>query len=282
MNRILLALVPCLVVVPHLVPLPEQPVDGVPRPRLGQFKDDGKGLPEADRLAALAEKDPVAFLEACLKRHGREVKGYTLTMYKQERIKGKLEKPELIDVSFREEPHSVLMKWKKGERLAARALFVEGDNKDEKTGRAMALIKPAGLGGRFVTYVVRDPRGKDARNSGRYTLDEFGLKKGLERTLVSWKEAQDNKALHVEFLGKKKIKELDDRECFVLKRTRFAKPEADGIMEQTLFIDAKTWLLTGSILKGEKDELIAEYYFRDVRLNPEFDKDLFTIKSVEK
>src|SRR5438105_2649047 len=147
-SRVLLGLVPCLVVIPHLVPLPEQIEDG-PRANPSEFKDDGKVLPEAERLAALAEKDCIAFMEACLKRHNREVKGYTLTMYKQERINGKLQKPELTDVWFREEPHSVLMKWKKGERLAARALYVEGENKDEKTGISMALIKPAGLGGKL-------------------------------------------------------------------------------------------------------------------------------------
>src|SRR2546423_643639 len=113
MSRVLLFLVPCLVVVPYLVPLPDYPVEDIPRPNPGHFKDDGKVLPEAERLAALAEKDSIAFMEACLKRHSREVKGYTLTMHKQERINGKLEKPELVDVWFREEPHSVLMKWKK-------------------------------------------------------------------------------------------------------------------------------------------------------------------------
>src|SRR6266576_999173 len=109
MFRILLiTLVPVLVVAPHLIPVEERPVA---RPTSGHFKDDGKELPEAERLAALAEKDPIAFMEACVKRHGREVKGYTCTMYKQERIKGKLQKPEETDVWFREEPHSVLMKW---------------------------------------------------------------------------------------------------------------------------------------------------------------------------
>jgi hypothetical protein len=273
----LLALVPVLVVVPHLIPLNDKVV---PRNESAHFVDPGDALPEAERLAQLAEKDSIAFMEACVKRHIREVKGYTCVMYKQERIKGKLQKPEEVDVWFREKPHSVLMKWKKGERLAARALYVEGENIEE--GRSMVLVKPAGLGGRFVSYVTRDPRGPDAVNSGRYTLDEFGLKKGLERTIVSWGGARKQNALHVEYLGKKKIKELEDRECYVLKRTRYAEPEIDGVTEQTIYFDAETWMLTGSIQTGESGELIAEYYFRDIRLNPKFDKDLFTLKSIVK
>lgn len=39
--------------------------------------------------------------------------------------------------------------------------------------------------------------------------------------------------------------------------------------------------MIGSILKGARGQLIAEYFFRDVRLNVEFDKDLFTKKSIE-
>jgi hypothetical protein len=143
---LIVGLFPCLVIVPHLVPLPEQPVEGVACTAVGNFKDDGKKLPEAERLAALAEKDPLAFFEACLKRHEREVQGYTCTMHKQERINGKLEKPEIIEVAFLEKPHSVFMKWTKGERLAARALYVEGENKDEKVNRSMTIVKPAGLG----------------------------------------------------------------------------------------------------------------------------------------
>src|SRR5437660_12519808 len=106
---LLLTLVPVLHVAPHLIPVDERPV---PRPIAGHFKDDGRELPEAERLAALAQKDPIAFMEACVKRHGREAKRYTCTMYKQERIKGKPQKPHETEVWFREEPHSVLMTWK--------------------------------------------------------------------------------------------------------------------------------------------------------------------------
>src|SRR5260370_42505812 len=94
-SSVLVGLVPCLVVIPHLVPLPEQIGEDGPRTNPSEFKDDGKVLPEAERLAALAKKDCIAFMEACLRRHNREVKGYTLTMYKQERINGKLQKPTL-------------------------------------------------------------------------------------------------------------------------------------------------------------------------------------------
>ncbi len=270
---ILLALFSILVVAPHVIPVADVPVEGIGGRRpLRDVKDRGDELPGDADLEALARKDAVAFLEKCLLRYNREVKGYSVTMQKQERINGRLEKKEIIDVHFKDDPHSVFMRWREGARLASRALYVQGQN-DGK-----AVIKPTGLGSFLV--VERDPEGADARRSGRYTLKQFGLKKGLQRTLAAFDAAQKEGALHVEYLGKRKIKEAGDRTCYVLKRTRYKKPEADGVTEQTLFVDADNWLLVGSILKGEDGKLIGEYFFRDIRLNPVYDKDQFTRKAV--
>jgi len=233
--------------------------------------------PDSSRLEELAKEAPIAFLEHCLARYDREVKGYSLTMQKQERLQGKLQKREVVEVHFKHGPaangHSVFMRWVENARLAARVLYVDGENNNKM------IVKPAGFGA-FLT-VERDPEGPDARRSGRYTVKEFGLRIGLERTLDSYRAAQKDRALHVEYLGRRKIKEAGDRECFVLKRTRYKKPEEEGITEQTLFIDTDTWLLVGTILKGDKGQLIGEYFFRDIRLNPTFDRDQFTRKAVD-
>jgi hypothetical protein len=283
LRPILIALFPILTIGPHVIPLPDAPVAG----GAGKFEppdvnDKGDKLPDNARMAVLAKEDSVAFLKKCLIRYNREVNGYNLTMQKQERIQGKLNKPEIIDVHFKHGPaedgHSVFMRWREGARLAARVVYVAGENKG-RDGKSKMIVKPTGLGSLFT--VERDPEGEDARKSGRYTLNEFGLKMGLERTLVSFEAAQKEGALHVEYLGRKKIKEAGDRECFVLKRTRYARPEGDGITEQTLYVDIENWLLVGSILRGAGGQLIGEYFFRDIRLNPQFDKDQFTPKAVE-
>src|SRR5262245_49504082 len=131
MSRWLLVLVPIVIVVPHLIPLPDRPVRGVTDDsELSDFKDDGKSLPTPAQLEALAGKDPIGFLKYCLRRYEREVKDYSLTMQKQERINGNLEKKELVEVAFRENPHSVFMQWTEGARLAQRALYVQGENND--------------------------------------------------------------------------------------------------------------------------------------------------------
>jgi len=279
---ILIALFPILTVGPHLIPLPDRAVgNGETRPDI-DVKDTGEKLPDNARMEALAKTDPVAFLEKCLIRYNRDVKGYRLTMQKQERIQGKLNKPEIIEVHYKHGPapdgHSVFLRWREGARLAARVLYVDGENKGAD-GRSKMIVKPTGLGSLFT--VERDPEGEDARKSGRYTLKEFGLKMGLQRTLGYCEAAQKEGALHVEYLGRKKTKETGNRECFVLKRTRYARPEGDGITEQTLYVDTENWLLVGTILRGADGELIGEYFFRDIQLNPQFNKGQFTPSAVE-
>ncbi len=66
-----------------------------------------------------------------------------------------------------------------------------------------------------------------------------------------------------------------------MKRVGYREPEEDGITESTFYFDTETWLMTGSILRGEEGKLIATYYFTDIKLNPEFSEDQFARKSLK-
>jgi hypothetical protein len=212
----------------------------------------------------LPAKDPVDFLKKCLERYQEEkISGYTSQLHKQERIQGRLQPSEEIEVYFREHPYSVLMHWLKGQKLADSALYVEGKN-DGKL-----LVHPSGLAGRLVQVVSRDPEGEDARRSGRYSLKEFGLRKATERSYHDWKEAQDQGTLHADYLGVRQVYEAGDRPCYTLHRTS-TKPDDQGVTDVTLYIDKDNWLQIGSVLKGPDGKIIGEYMFRDVRLNPPF------------
>lgn len=268
MLRILLCLPVCLTLAPQPRTGPEWAESA-----LAGVADDGKDLPDNARMEKLARTDPVAFLENCIKRYDREVKGYACLLHKQERINGKLQPSEEIEVFFREEPFSVLFDWKKGTRLAQRTLYVKGKFNDQ------LVVKPAGLAS-LVGLVERDPNGADAQRSGRYPLTEFGIKIGMERTLAAWQAAAKQGALQVEFLGERKIKEAGDRPCWVLKRTGYKKPEEDGVTEFTGYYDTETWLQVGTVLKGPGNQLIGDYFFRDIKLNPEFKEGTFTREAV--
>lgn len=231
--------------------------------------DSGKALPSEADMERLAKNDPIAFLKECIRRYDREVKGFTATLRKLERIDGRLQRSEVIDVAFRDNPFSVLMRWKEGARRASATLYVKGENRDQLLVRPAGVLSVAGI-------VARDPNGSDAKKGGRYRLTEFGIKIGMQRTLASWERAGNANALHVEYLGVKRIKEAGGRPCWVLKRTRYAEPEDDGILELTTYIDKDSWLQVGTLLKGEEGKLIGEYYFYDLKINPDFQAGAFS------
>lgn len=222
-------------------------------------------LPDNAAMERLAREDPVAFLENTLRLYHRDIKGYTCQLQKQEFIGGSLQPVEVTDIWFREQPFSVLMIWRDGARKADSCLYAEGDN-DNKL-----LARPHGaIARRFVGDVVaREVDSADARQSGRFTLNEFGLKKSAERTLADWVTARDAGTLRVEYFGIKNIKELNDRPCFHVRRIS-DQPEGDGYTELTLYIDTENWMHTGAIARAPGGKLIGEYYFRDVKTNPEF------------
>jgi len=286
MRRCLLVLCFLLIFIPHLIPLPESAGDDTPdnRTRLAQFGDDGQKLPTAEQMAKLAAEEPIAFLENCLRRNEREVQGFQLVLLKQERIDNNLEKKEVIDVWFKVKPHSVFLKWREGARRAWKVLYVEGENQVD--GKSMLIAKPHGPFTSFINSIVIDPNSRNAKSSGRYPLPEFGMKKGLLRTLASWEQAKKEGGLFVQYEGIQKIPELGGRTCYVLRRSRYKEPEGpDKVTEQVLFVDLEHWLLVGTVLKHRDDQnvdhLVASYFFRDIQLNPKFAEDQFTKKRIE-
>jgi len=277
MRRLLLCLPLCLILAPDTPPRPQPAfassgllaLDSLPP---GKADDP---LP-ADNAAMekLARTDPIAFLEACLRKYKQEAKGsYTLTMHKQERIAGKLQRTEIVEVAYRDKPLSIRMEWKKGARRAQRTLYVDGDN-DNKL-----LVRPTGAIAGLV-IVSRDPNGLDVKDSSRYPATEFGLELTLRKTLAPWKEAKKRGDLKVAFLGTKRVKEAGDRDCWVLERTGYTRMEEDGIQKATLYFDKETWMQVGSVLRGADDQLLGEYFFRDIKFDEDLDKDLFTRKSL--
>jgi hypothetical protein len=228
-----------------------------------RYDDDGQGLPSDDKFARLAAEDPVAMLDASLKRQHREVHSYSGVLHKTERMKGKVQTPEIIDIWFKESPYSVLMKWRQGNRGGRASLYVQDQNKNR-----VAVLTKVGL------VVDLDPEGRLVADGGRYSIREFSMRQGTERTLRAWKAAKEKGILKVEYVGKKPVPELDNRVCYVLKRT-CNPPEEEGLVTLQISIDAATWLQIGSTLIDGAGELIGRYDFTSLKVNPELPDDQF-------
>ena len=88
---------------------------------------------------------PALFLQMCIDRYDRDVRGYTVTFRKQEMIDGKLKNPETIKVAFREKPFSVFFDWQEGATQAQRVLYVEGENKGLMRARPYGIAGLTGI-----------------------------------------------------------------------------------------------------------------------------------------
>src|SRR5262245_14118584 len=244
MRRKLLLLPICMGLCFLLIP-DRAPVATSSQPITHSWVDDGQSLPDEATFAQLSKEDPVLFLVACLRRHNREIQCYSGVLVKQERIKDKLKDTEVIDFWFRENPYSVLMKWQSGSKLlrdASSTLYVENANNGK------VLIVP-NVFKKMGKYVERDPESDEVKGASRYPIREFSIRQGTERTWLAWKAAQEKGILFVEYLGIQSIPELDNRSCYVLKRT--CKPtEEDDISSVEIMVDTQTWLQLGSVLRN--------------------------------
>jgi len=113
------------------------------------------------------------------------------------------------------------------------------------------------------------------RGKTRYLITAFGFRKSTERIYHGWKAAQEKGTLFVEYLGLRQVPEAGDRWCHVLRRTKYDEVPEDQVEDLTLYFDRDTLLQVGTVLRDREGHLVGEYFFRDVRLNPEFAPEQF-------
>jgi hypothetical protein len=185
-------------------------------------------------------------------------------------VDGKLQPTEVMEVQFREKPHSVYLRWLEGAGKAERVLYVEGENNGKLLARPKGALARAVAG----DVVEREVESAEARQPGHSPLNKFGIKKSTERILAALKAGKERGGLEAKYLGQVNLKEVGDRPCFKVRYSSEA-PIERGATEITVYIDKENWLLAGAVLKGEDGKLISESFFGDVRLNPEFKPDQF-------
>jgi hypothetical protein len=230
--------------------------------------------PTRKSFGDLCRDDPVQAIATAMRKYKSDVESYSCTLVKQERIRGELRDRETIACDFREAPFSVLMRWIEGKGRVDAMLYVAGENGDQLLLVPSSETLKAALRVMGKTYGKRALNSDDARSAARYPANQFGLYHGTERVYSAWRAAKEAGALRTQYDGVRAIPELGGRPCHVLHRTCVV-PEDDGLTRVTLMFDTETLLQTGSVLMAG-DELLATYYFRDIKLNPKFDADHFS------
>jgi hypothetical protein len=221
-------------------------------------------------MEQLAQTDPVAFLERCLACCRREAQAYRLTWQRLERFEGRLKPREVIEVSFRESPYSLLLRWREGAGKAERVLFVKGENNNK------LLVRPNDP---FVRQLMGDvmeldPDGPEVRQAARIPLTQFGFCHQLERELDKWKPAREQSQLAVRYLGEGRHPETDNQPCYhfhwVLADWAQIEPVENGARERTYYFDKATGVMVGKIEHGADGEVVHQNLLRDIVFNPDF------------
>jgi len=222
------------------------------------------------RMTQLAKDDPLSFLDTALNEYHNWIKDYTCTFEKQEFLKGKMTKEQVINVKFKEGPFSVFMEWEKNPSLVARVLYVKGQN-DNK-----ALVKPAGILGWLVpTHVKRRVDSPDARKASRRNLDQFGFANALRLITKVCRKAEKAGDLQLQYKG---TSDLTGRPTWVFER-RLPKESIYPDQRLIVHIDQEWLVPTRTCCYDDRGNLLGKYVYRDVKFNVGLSGKDFTAKS---
>jgi hypothetical protein len=226
-----------------------------------------------DPLAAEFKPDPAVPLRRGLAWYRDNVKDYTCTLYKQERLNpdGDFQDQQKILCRHKVEPFSVFCHTVENPRGAVKALYVQGKWDGKMKARTGGLLP--------MTFSV-DPRGGQARANTLKFIDEFGFGNSLASMIagVDKAAADPRVGLIVKVLANEKV---GDREAILLETFirelspsgRFENPHLKIWLdrERLVPLQVHTWDENG-IARGR-------YRFVDVKFNVGLTDEQFTPKA---
>jgi len=210
----------------------------------------------AELTLQLAQTNPQMLLQWSLEKCQQRIQDYSVTLEKQERIKGKLKKIEYVDVLFKQKPYSVLMRWTKNAGSIDKLLYVEG-NYDNKM-----IVHPTGLLA-WIKSARRDPRCEQAKKSSLRTCDQFGFERLLQSVIEVNNLASQNDDLEFKYIGKTTV---DDRQCLAIERIL---PEGKNYpcARFVIVFDLDFGLPVKASSYDWQNNLISQYIYKNVQLN---------------
>lgn len=221
---------------------------------------------ERAKIEQLARTDQIAMLEWAMEHYTKTVRDYEGTLYKQERISGKIGKEQVVSFKFKEKPFSVFMQWQKKTGPIDKLLFVEGkyDNK--------MIVHPRGFFVGWIKSLKFDPHGKEARKVSLRTCDEFGLYRMMREMLRLCRLADDGSGLKVKYIEEKVF---DKRKCIELEILLPIDPRYNQ-RRVVLRIDTEYMMPVYVASYDARNELIGKYSHKDLQFNVGLPDSYFT------
>jgi hypothetical protein len=235
----------------------------------GKGKQERKSEAEyKSQLAGLVKGDHLGLLKTMFAYYEDYIDDYTGTLYKQERIRGKVEKQQVVSFKFMDEPFSMAMKWTKNAGAADRMVFVAGEN-DGKM-----VVHPTGFFS-WIRSVKREPDCEAAMKVNLYSCDHFGIRNMLSRILMLQRAVQKDGEIKTETVGEKSV---DGRKCVVI-RAMLPESKASAVRRMELRIDTGYFLPVELTTWDAKENLIGSYIYKDLKFNVGLSADEFTPKA---
>ena len=198
----------------------------------------------------------------------RDIKDYSCTLVKRERIGGRLHPHQTVELKVRHEPFSVYMRFLSPKKLAGReCLYVTGQNDD-------MLIAHEGQG--FLANLPSikiDPRGSLASAGQRYPITEIGIRRLCEQLVET--SLHDMKFDEVELQTYPDImlrgrKTLCVQVTHPLKRSHFRYHVGRVFIDSELQVPIRYVGYLWPKEPGGKPRLDEEYTYLDLKINNGF------------
>jgi hypothetical protein len=212
---------------------------------------------EADTRADRVRRDPVGYLRQVLANCG-ELNQYTLdfTRYERRGLLNRLQGPEHIQCWFRREPFSVRMKWVDDNVKYLESAYIAGqyDNQVKFITRwpIPFLLPPPGVNKVDLQTPV-------SWGESKRPLTDFGLERLLEQTVTSMNRSGD--AVVVTYEG---LFELPETGAMVHHVRLVYSDVQHPVPVQDLYIDTKTDIPSGTILKHHDGRIDSAYFYKNL------------------
>lgn len=216
-----------------------------------------------------------------LERIDTSLTDYTCVLVKQERIGGRLNPREFIFTKIRHEPFSVYMKFQKPTSIAGReALYVRGHNNGNLVGH-----EAQGWKSTFGSMSLK-PDGALAMRGQRYPITEVGLRNMTKRLIeVAEKDTQYGECEVQYFKNAVVHGGSEPRTCTCVQvthphpRDHFTFHIARVFFDDELQLPIRYASYGWPTRPGAEPELIEEYTYLDIKLNPGLSEQDFDVKN---
>lgn len=217
-----------------------------------------EGNPAADPIAT-----SLAMIDECKERY-TQIRDYTCTFYKRERHAGRITAPHIMAMKLRSQPFSVYMKFVQP-NPGREAIFITGRNNGK------VVVHDVGIGKLLAGTMYLDPRGSMAMDENLHPVTDAGIGHLIDTVHSRWHAELKHGESLVEIHPDVRV---NDRPCTMIqsihpqKHANYLFHKVKVYIDRELGVPIRFEAYDWPRRAGETPELVEEYTYLNLRLNP--------------